>query len=232
MYNSFECKYYQNSQSDTSTLQIFSLGVDSVKIAWTVELHSTSNPFSKIALYFKARSLKGNMTNVLSAMQSYFANSKNIYGIDIKEETKPLQYLVSTKKVFQHFPTTQDVYEIIDDVNRYVNARHGIAESYPMLHVLALDSNRFEAHLAVPVKEGISGNATFVLNSMPGNAKFLVAEVKGGKENVDEAIREFKLYVADYQKTVMASPFQLLVTDRTKEIDSTKWVTKIYYPIK
>jgi hypothetical protein len=35
----------------------------------------------------------------------------------------------------------------------------------------------------------------------------------------------------DYGKSVVAIPFQYLVTDRLAEKDSSKWVTKIYQPI-
>jgi hypothetical protein len=30
---------------------------------------------------------------------------------------------------------------------------------------------------------------------------------------------------------MMAMPFQLLVTDRSKEKDSTNWITQLYYPV-
>jgi hypothetical protein len=42
---------------------------------------------------------------------------------------------------------------------------------------------------------------------------------------------QMKNYISDYQRTVMAIPFQSLVTDRRKEADTTKWLTKLYFPI-
>jgi len=35
----------------------------------------------------------------------------------------------------------------------------------------------------------------------------------------------------DYQRAIIAIPFQMLITDRTKETDSTKWITRLYYPV-
>jgi hypothetical protein len=40
-----------------------------------------------------------------------------------------------------------------------------------------------------------------------------------------------KAYMKDFKLTSPAMPFELLVTNRANEPDTSKWVTKIYYPI-
>ena len=55
--------------------------------------------------------------------------------------------------------------------------------------------------------------------------------IKGGKTVVDQSFKIFEQYFEDYKHTSPAIPFQLLVTDRLKEPDSLKWVTRFYYPI-
>jgi hypothetical protein len=37
--------------------------------------------------------------------------------------------------------------------------------------------------------------------------------------------------VQDHQRVAPAIPFQSLVTDRTKQPDTSKWVTRLYWPI-
>jgi hypothetical protein len=64
---------------------------------------------------------------------------------------------------------------------------------------------------------------------VPG--KILVAEVKGGEQRVREAAANLQNYVDDYKLKSPAIPFESLVTDRTKETDTSKWITKLYYPI-
>jgi len=64
---------------------------------------------------------------------------------------------------------------------------------------------------------------------VPG--KYLTTEVTGGPGSVAAALSGLKDYIRDYQRTIMAIPFQSLVTDRMQVTDTTRWVTRIYYPI-
>ena len=64
---------------------------------------------------------------------------------------------------------------------------------------------------------------------VPG--KILVAEVKGGAYTADEALRQLTMYMDDNHLVSPAIPFQSLVTERSKEPDTTKWITKIYFPV-
>ena len=59
----------------------------------------------------------------------------------------------------------------------------------------------------------------------------LKAEVTGGLDRVKEGETELANYVDDYHKLSPAIPFQSLVTDRISQADSTKWITRLYYPI-
>ena len=63
------------------------------------------------------------------------------------------------------------------------------------------------------------------------NGNILVAEVRGGVSTVKQAFRNLSNYVGDYGRQSPALPFESLVTDRLKETDTTKWVTKLYFPV-
>ena len=60
---------------------------------------------------------------------------------------------------------------------------------------------------------------------------YLETDVHGGSGAVNSALDRMNNYISDYGRTVMAIPFFSLMTDRSKEPDTTKWVTRIYYPI-
>jgi hypothetical protein len=64
---------------------------------------------------------------------------------------------------------------------------------------------------------------------IPG--KILVTEVKGGNYTTGEALKQLDIYLDDNHLSSPAIPFESLVTDRSQETDTAKWVTKIYYPI-
>lgn len=64
---------------------------------------------------------------------------------------------------------------------------------------------------------------------IPG--KILSAEIRGGTYTSKESIKRLELYMDDHKLTSPAIPFESLVTDRSKEADTARWVTKLYYPI-
>ena len=59
----------------------------------------------------------------------------------------------------------------------------------------------------------------------------MTGEVTGGQKEIEEAQKQMELYITDYQRSIIAIPFQMLITDRTREPDSSKWITRIYFPV-
>ena len=59
----------------------------------------------------------------------------------------------------------------------------------------------------------------------------LTGEVKGGTYTINQAEMELKNFVTDFKRISPAIPYQSLITNRLQEKDTTKWITKLYYPI-
>ncbi len=66
---------------------------------------------------------------------------------------------------------------------------------------------------------------------MPGRGNILVTKVKGGTSIAAVAFEQIKKYADDYERHAPAIPFYSLITNRLKEPDTAKWVTKIYFPV-
>ncbi len=100
-----------------------------------------------------------------------------------------------------------------------------------MVHVESKTGNNgYETMVAIPVDRVLDDSQDFALKKMvPGN--ILVAEVKGGISTVKEGEAQLENFVQDYQFVSPAIPFQSLVTNRMLEKDTSKWITKLYYPI-
>ena len=59
----------------------------------------------------------------------------------------------------------------------------------------------------------------------------LVSDIKGGPARINQAIIEMRNFVNDYSKIPIALPFESMVTDRMAEPDTSKWTTRLYFPI-
>ena len=231
LYNALIIGIEKNNSTDSSFLQFLPVGKDSVRIAWTININTGNNPFSRISSYFHAVSTKKNTGVILTSMADYLKPSKNLYGIDIRKEKVTIEFMITTSKKLTHYPSNEDVYAIINELQQYITSKNGETQSAPMLNIVVIDSLNYKAQVAIPIKNKIPKNEKFDLKAMFKGGNILVADIKGGKNTIDESIKNFNRYMNDYQKTMMAMPFQLLLTDRIKQTDSTKWITQLYYPV-
>jgi hypothetical protein len=101
----------------------------------------------------------------------------------------------------------------------------------PMLNVHTTDSINYLTRVAIPIDKRLPSVKNIEHKWMMGGGKILVAEVRGGPSSINNALRQMENYIHDYGRTVPAIPFQSLVTDRLNLPDTTKWITKIYYPV-
>ena len=100
-----------------------------------------------------------------------------------------------------------------------------------MLNVDTNDSITFNVRVALPISKALPGAGDIAQKRMLADGNILVAQVKGGTATTTAAFEQIIKYSLDYQRVAPAIPFFSLITDRTKEPDSSKWVTKVYCPV-
>jgi len=212
-----------------SFINIISLNNDSVAIEWKSELQTNLNPVKKISAYFTAKKIKHDMGDILQNLKAFLEKQENIYGLTIKEEKVKDTLLIATKSVSNSYPATSTIYDLIKSLKDYILANGATETNYPMLHIIQ-DSGVFKTMVAIPVNKRIAENRKFLFKRMvPG--RILVTEVKEGRYTCDKALNQLEIYIDDNHLSSPAIPFESLVTDRSREPDTAKWVTKIYYPI-
>ena len=229
-YHSIEVIISDKNLSVQSSIDFIKINLDSVILIWKCQLPSGLDPFSKIKKYQQAEKIKNNMTQILSQLRLFLEKNENIYGIDLHVIMSKDSTMVLTKSVFSKYPTTSDIYNLIGNLKKYIASEGATENNFPMLHIKKLNDSTYETMVAIPVNKELAGNNKISFSRfVPW--KVLTAEVRGGNYSVDEALRQMKIYISDYQKTAMAIPFQSLVTNRMMEPDSSKWITRIYTPV-
>jgi hypothetical protein len=220
---------YDNATLESKII-IIKLNIDSVAIMWNCLLPNHFNPITRLLKYNEAENIKNNMSEILSALSKFLENKENIYGINLHVIMSKDSTMVLTKKISSTYPATNEIYSLIGNLKKYIASQKAKENNFPMLHVKKLEDSTFETMVAIPVNKELPGNGAISFSRfVPW--KVLTAEVKGGDKTVQEAMHQMKVYISDYQKMAMAIPFESLVTDRSKEPDTTKWVTNIYTPV-
>jgi effector-binding domain-containing protein len=213
-----------------TTLDVIPLNVDSVKIDWIGTGEYANSPFKRIQQYLTNRDLHQEIQMLMDTLKSYLQQQQNTYGMQIVEERVKDTVLITTKSSFKTYPSISVIYEMIQPLHEYAQ-KVGLKEmNYPMLHVLKLAEDEYSTMVAIPVhREGPKQNGIVYKRMAPG--KILVAEVRGGPSAIRTSFKQFENYLHDHHRISPAIPFESLITDRRSEPDTSKWITKIYYPV-
>ncbi len=228
--NGIEATIAHGNDSTKGYLQFIYFAIDSTTLQWTSATTLSSNPFKRIVEYMQLQKFKSAVELLVKEIGSFFNQPENIYGFKVEKQNQVETSMVSMKQTFDHYPTTAEIYSMIQILKDHIHSKAVEEKDSPMLHVYEESTTSFEAMVAIPVKTELPSEGKFQLKRMMMGF-ILMTEVKGGVASVTTAEQELTNYVKDYKKTAPAIPFQVLVTNRLLETDTSKWVTKLYYPI-
>lgn len=230
LFNAFAITIDKEKTTINTELNLIPDGQDSLNLVWSAKLPTASGPFDKISKYFQSRTIGEQMEELLSALKKYLGDEQNLYGSIIRQTKVKDSVLVATRLTLDHYPTTDEIYGMVDKLKAYIQEKGAKETDFPMLHV---DSARgsYTTMVGIPTDTLVNGNNVDIDLKRLVLGNILVTEVRGGTFTTRRALQQLEHYVYDYKRTSPAIPYESLVTDRRKERDTTKWITKIYYPV-
>ncbi len=168
---------------------------------------------------------------ILQRIQQFYAKEENLYGREIKKEYVLDSTLISTSGTSEGYPTTESIYQLVSNLKNFAEKNGAQQTGHPMLNIYTADSSIYTTKVALPVDKKLKNSGNIAYRWMLGGGSILVTEVKGGPYTIQKAFTEMENYISDFHRTAPAIPFQSLITDRSKEPDTSKWLTKLYWPV-
>lgn len=221
----------KNGEVAKSLITLIQVKRDSTLIEWRAELPTSNNPLTKIKQYFFAQDIKQAMDELTLQLQSFLSKRENVYGFDIQIGHIADTVLLATyhKSATKLNPT--EYYALLDQMKKYIAAKAASIVNPPMMHSKRLSETEVETMLAFPISKVIPAQNGYVIKRMNmGNA--LVLDLKsGGPATTAYAMHQMDKFIEDFHLTSPAIPFESMITDRTLVTDTSKWQTRIYYPI-
>ena len=215
-----------------SYINITSLKVDTTLITLGCVIETSVNPFQRWQHYQYAKKIKKSFDEIAKDFKIYIENFKQVYGFAAYKTTLLDSSMIAIKASVGNYPTVEDIYKKIKILEKYAAENNAIATNFPMLNVLKIDSNVYSFMVALPINKLLKNNGDILYKQMLAKGNFITTDsIYGGFKKTEKLFRTFITMKEDYQLMSPAIPFQSLVTDRRKESDSTKWITKFYYPI-
>ncbi len=213
--------------------QLFFLPVnaDTVTINWQGQHAAPFSPVSRIQFYNQSKAIEKDLATILEKMKAFYSNEDNVYGIPIRRDNVTDSALISTSLVTKGYPSVKDIYGLVDQLKSFAARNDAEPTKPPMLNINTTDSITFTTKVAVPVNKKLKNEGAIQYRWMMNGGRILSAEVTGGPSTINKAFEQMENYITDFHRTAPAIPFQSLITDRSKEPDTSKWVTKLYWPV-
>lgn len=229
VFNVVEVQINNGKEPLSTYITILTIDKYSSRMEWEGSIDNSNNFFKRIQQYFQTRKIENNIAGIFEKLQDFLNDGENIYGLNIQIEKVKDTLLLATRMITTAYPTKEQYYSLIQTLKDHI-ARNGALETnYPMLNIMRL-GDKMETMVAIPVNKEIpvTGNIE-VKRMVMGN--IVSAQVKGGINSINEGIQQVENFVYENGLKSPALPFQSLVTNRMQEQDSTKWITKLYYPV-
>lgn len=227
-FNSSEVASFDGNFNGIITSKLISN--NKIELVWETYNIPTFEPFQRIKNYLEAKKLNQQIDIILNSFANFAKQSKNIYGFNIQKSTVKDTILITSTNIFNHSPNQKEISSLLIKLKNYTHINGAHATNYPMLNITQIIKSKYVTTLAIPIDSYITSNKTFKVKRMiPGNILF--TEVKGGRNNINHALSQLKKYMVDFNYDSPAMPFESMITDRSLNQDTSKWITKIYYPI-
>ncbi|MFT3681908.1 MAG: hypothetical protein QM791_16665 [Ferruginibacter sp.] len=217
--------------SSSSSITFIPEGTNNVKLEWDAQIITSYNPIKRLQVYFSTKNLAADFDLLLGKMKLFSSSTENLYGIDIRRELVKDSALVSTYDSSKGYPSVEKIYSLVDELRNYVNSQQAVVTDSPMLNIYTKDSIYYLTKVALPTSRRLPSSGKIEYRWMLGRGNILAADVKGGDKSLQKGFETVENYVQDHELAAPAIPFYSLITNRLAQPDSSKWITRIYYPI-
>lgn len=211
-------------------LQFLSAPNKQAEFIYSYTLYYSGNPFKKLVQYIQSNSIQVVLESFMQDIKTNLEDVKKVYGFEIVEERVPNSLHVSTKKTFNRKPTTDEIYELIDELNLYIQSNQAKAVNTPIYNVFTADDANYQLMVAIATDRPLPAKGNISYKEMV-RGKIIIGKAIGPNNTVDQCLKQVEYFVKDHGRSSPAIQFNRLITDRRQERDSSKWITTVNYPV-
>lgn len=203
--------------------------VDSTILAWEWKVATGFNPINRISTYFQLQRLKDSISNFTKNIASYVSQTQNTYGLQIESFRITDTLIATVSQDFVSIPTTEMICQLMERLQQELQLATIKNGGTTMLSQRQEgDKYTVMAGISVQVRpSSISGLQMKKINP----SKLLTGIVQGGPASIQRGYLNLRNYILDRNIEEASIPYEIPLINRCTESDTSKWQTKICYPV-
>ena len=221
----------KGNDSMLAELVVIPFRADTVALSFVGITNAGRDPFSRVGKLVWAKKVAADLGSLMQQLQVHYGDTATIYGYPIHKVLVTDTALISTSTLSRTYPDNTSIYAMVDKLKAFAKNNGAEQTGNPMLNVTVTTDSNYVTRVALPLNKRLTGEGDIQYKWMMNQGNILVAEVKGGPAEIKKAMAAVRTFVNDHSLAAVAIPFESMVTDRRAEPDTSKWITKIYWPI-
>ncbi len=212
--------YYLFKKSDSGT-----------KVKWIFELNLGYNPITRYIGLFMNKRIGKNFENGLDSLKQVAENISTRHQL-ITKEIKVLAFTyIGIREKIKPVELGQKMGINFKELKMFIekNKLKMTNVAFSIYYSFTKDEVEYEA--GIPVEKCKTGNNKIKIGQMKA-CKAIVTDYYGPYSGLGKEYEVIEKWIVDNKKKISGLPFEMYITGPITEKDSTKWLTKIYYPVE
>ncbi len=205
--------------------------------SWSINVENLSYPINRWKGFFMKSNLEEDFERGLNNLKSVCETGMIVMGIkwktsevDEKEVSSLLAFTIKDSCTLNEFPSKlQELFNEISDYMKSMNVAQNGSPFCVYYNWNPEGMSVFEAGL--PTAQSLKGKGRVQLSELSGSKVLMVSQY-GPYESTSDAHDAIDKYMKEKHIESIGAPWEVYVTDISKEPDTTKWETQVFYPVK
>jgi len=204
-----------------------------VKVLWGIEVDFGFNPIKKFFGLFMEEYISLDFERGLERLKNEAEKLPKIKRVKVEKITfKKSNWFLSIRDSVDQMQMNNIHGKIYTEINKYMDGNGVESSAGPLVIYHFWSDTLIDIEAGIPVKDSLlKGNHRIKLNKI--NAEFAVTAIHyGAYDRLPETYFGINEWMRKNKVEVIGPPWEVYLTDPTKESNPEKWQTAIYYPVK
>jgi effector-binding domain-containing protein len=224
-------KFKKGGVTFNSNISYLASEEGAVNVKWNITGEGKGGIVFWLQNYNTERLIQQQTAEILNKLKLYLEDEINTYGYKIYINQINDTILLTTSGTYTTPPSVTQIYAEIGNLKTQAKKQGAKPTNFPMINIIQTNEQQYAVNIALPIDKTITPEGKATIKNMPKGSNLLVADVHSGPNTTNNAVNQLKAYMKDHRLVSPAMWYQSLITDRQAEKDTSKWITKIYYPI-
>lgn len=205
---------------------------DGVEVVWATKIDFGFNPVSKFFGLFLEDEIAPDYELGLERLKKYAENLPKIHQVEVTQKQIEQQWFLSIRDSVSQNEMNNIHGKLYAQINRYMDQNEIEIKGSPLVIYHFWSDTLTDIEAGIPIADSVEVVDEKIRLNKTDSGKVVTATHYGSYERIPETYFGINEWMRKNKVLVTGAPWEVYITDPSKEPNQEKWETAIYFPIK